>query len=275
MPRIWGGSRLKEAFGWEGDEFLGEAWLAYDENQIARGALQGRPLKEAVQAFGRRLLGDWVLRRYGLELPLLVKYLDAGTWLSVQVHPNDAFAHQVEAATGFHGKNEAWVILDAEPGAKIVYGVRQEVSPEAFEKAAREGKVERYLNYVPVTPGDVIYIPAGTIHAMGPGILAYEVQQRSDLTYRIYDYGRGRPLHLEKALKVAQLKPTPVQKGRVDRDVFLRTPFFTLSKAESKACAPRDRFSILTRTDTLEPSVLLPPGTCFGPLPGQWIAASL
>ena len=255
-PRVWGGKRLKERFGYEGEEPLGEAWMVYDENEVKTPPYAGRRLKEVLPELGEEFLGKRAAEKYGLELPLLVKLLDTGDWLSVQVHPDDEYAHRYEAESGFHGKSEAWVVLDAEPGAKIVYGVRRPVSREEFRRAAEAGELEDYLNFVPVEPGDVIYVPAGTIHALGPGLFLLEVQQRSDLTYRIYDYGRGRELHLEKALAVAKLEPTPLVKTRVAPGEFLKTPYFAVSLVEGEVAAPKESFLALVSPEATQGAVL-------------------
>lgn len=274
-PRVWGGTRLARRFGYAGLEPVGEAWMVYDENEIQDGPFAGQSLKAALCELGPAFLGGKAVKKYGLELPLLVKLLDTAEWLSVQVHPDDAYAHSVEAHTGFHGKNEAWVILDAEPGARIVYGVKRPVSRAELKAAAEDGSVLELLNFVPVAPGDVIFVPAGTIHALGPGIFLYEVQQRSDLTYRLFDYGRGRELHLEKSLDVARLEPTPVRKTRLGPGAFLTTPFFTLSLLEGEARAPKESFLTLVHPERAEPGMVLAAGG-EAPLPeGPWLAASL
>ncbi len=275
VPRVWGGRRLAERFGARGSEPIGEAWMVYDENEVLEGPFAGRRLREALPELGAGFLGKRAVERYGLELPLLVKLLDTAAWLSVQVHPDDAYAHRVEADTGFHGKNEAWVVLDADPGAQIVYGVKRPVTREELAAAARDGSILELLNFVPVAPGDAIFVPAGTIHALGPGLLVYEVQQRSDLTYRLYDYGRGRRLHLEKALDVARLAPTPVPKRRLQPGEFLSTSFFTLSLLESEARAPDGSFLTLVHPERPEPGMVLAAGEATALPGGPWLAASL
>ncbi|GGN03327.1 mannose-6-phosphate isomerase [Thermus composti] len=160
------------------------------------------------------------------EEPLLVKLLDPMDWLSVQVHPPHAYALKVE---GKPGKYEAWYVLS--PG-EIVYGFRRPVSKEEVRERAQAGTLDEVLNRVRVAPGQVVYLPAGTVHALGPGVRVYEVQTPSDLTYRLYDYGRPRELHLEKALEVAILKPTPIPpvapKPVPGGERLLETPYFRL-----------------------------------------------
>ncbi len=185
-------------------------------------------LKAVLPKLGREFLGSAPFERYGFELPLLVKLLDTAEWLSVQVHPDDAYAHSVEPDSGFHGKTEAWYLLEGE--GEIVYGLGREVDRQTLRQKALDGSIGEILNRVPVCPGDVIYVPAKTIHAIGPGLLLYEVQQRSDLTYRLYDYGRGRELQLEKGLETATLKPSPMPRPAPDGEVLLASEHFVLSR---------------------------------------------
>ncbi|MCX7784428.1 MAG: class I mannose-6-phosphate isomerase [Meiothermus sp.] len=207
MHRVWGGTRLAERLGSHSKEPIGELWLAYDQNRIRSGLLAGRTLAEVLPELGADFIGKAACSKYGLELPLLIKFLDTAEWLSVQVHPDDAYAHTVEAASGFHGKTEAWYILEGE--GEIVYGLREPMERENLARVAQDGTLWDGLQREWVVSEQVIPVPAGTIHALGPGLLLYEVQQRSDLTYRLYDYGRPRELHLEKGLDVAKRTPTP------------------------------------------------------------------
>jgi len=215
---IWGGTRLA---AWldlpePRPERIGETWQVYDTNAILHGPLAGSTLAEATQQYGAALVGTRSVEQYGADFPLLAKFIDAGEPLSIQVHPDDGYAHEHEAETGFHGKTEAWYILEAEPGAGVVYGLERPASRAAFSSAVEAGTVEPLLHRMPVTAGDVVFVPAGTIHAIDAGIMLYEIQQKSDLTYRVYDYGRrdaetGQPreLHLAKALDVGKLAPAP------------------------------------------------------------------
>lgn len=162
---------------------------------------------------------------------LLVKYLFTSERLSIQVHPGDAAAH---AAGHAHGKDEAWLILAAEPGAAIALGPRQPVTPEALRAAALDGSIETLLHWRSVTAGDVIYAPAGTIHAIGAGLTLIEVQQNIDLTYRLYDYGRPRALHLEAGIAVATCtpfidQPAPAQK-EAGRNILIKGPQFVIER---------------------------------------------
>jgi mannose-6-phosphate isomerase len=146
----------------------------------------------------------WFEDPHAGDLDLLVKYLFTSERLSIQVHPDDAAAR---AAGQQRGKDEAWLILEADPGATIGLGLREPVSPEALRAAALDGSIEDLIDWRPVRAGEMIYSPAGTIHAIGPGLKLIEVQQNVDLTYRLYDYGRPRELHLEQAIAVAEAGP--------------------------------------------------------------------
>ena len=165
------------------------------------------------------------------EMPdLLVKYLFTSEKLSVQVHPSDA-----DAMAGEQGKDECWLVLDAEPGARLAIGFDRRLSREEIEEAALDGSIEQLLTWHEVSPGDVYYLPAGTVHAIGPGIALVEVQQNSDTTFRLYDYGRPRDLHLERALAVAETSPYPARyKSTVETSStnLIDGPKFRLDRVE-------------------------------------------
>jgi mannose-6-phosphate isomerase len=213
--RLWGGSRLQSFVpGFDkvqSKEPLGEAWLVYAENKISNGSLAGQTLQQVASTYGVELLGTKSMARYGVKVPLLAKFLDPLQWLSIQVHPDDAYALSKEAHTGYLGKTEAWYVLDAKPDSQIIWGFKQNVTEGQVREAVAEGRLEHLLNYVSVQKGDVIYNPAGTIHALGPDVFIFEIQQSSDLTYRLYDFnrkdanGKLRELHIDKALEVSSL----------------------------------------------------------------------
>lgn len=201
----WGGYMLRDAFMKEApDEITGESLevsaLSGMESVVRNGAHAGKTLSRMIELWGEELTG-----KYEGEFPLLLKILDACNNLSVQVHPNDEYAL---AHDGMLGKSEAWVVLYAEPGAKLVYGLN--TKGEDLRKIVEEGRLEDALNWVNVRPGDVLYTPAGMVHALCSGVVAYEIQQSSNATYRFYDWGRvgkdGQPrqLHTEKALDVSR-----------------------------------------------------------------------
>jgi len=229
--RLWGGDRLPEFLALPatepGAEPVGEGWLVYAENEVLNGRFAGRSLQAVAAALGVRLLGTASVARYGDKVPLLAKFIDAADRLSVQVHPDDAYALTHEAATGHLGKSEAWYVLEAAPGAHVLWGFREDVDAERLRAAVLDGSLPALMNRVPVAPGTVIYNPAGTVHAIGEGILLFEIQQSSDLTYRLFDYqrrdraGRQRALQLDRALQVASLAggdrarcaPSPLAEG--------------------------------------------------------------
>ncbi len=221
--RVWGGQRLAPflSLPHPHPERIAESWQVFDTNRILNGPLAGRSLAEAARQSAERLLGTLSPPRYGADFPLLAKFIDARQDLSIQVHPDDAYAHRIEAHTGFHGKNEAWYILEAEPGAHLFYHLARPVTRDQFEAAVRSDTLLPLLHRRPVAPGDVIFVPAGTLHTINAGLLLFEIQQKSDLTYRVYDYGRPRPLHLEKALDVIAFDrppPAPIRPLHLTRD---------------------------------------------------------
>jgi mannose-6-phosphate isomerase len=197
------------------DGIVAESWeIAAHPNgscTVNAGPLKGSTLPEVQALLGAALLGDY--NQPAIEqgsFPLLVKLLDANRWLSVQVHPDDRYglAHEGEP-----GKTELWVVLHAEPGAELIYGFAPGMTHDRYAAVAGTEACVDKLQRLPVQTGDVFFVPAGTIHALGPGILVAEIQQNSDTTYRIWDWGRSRPLHLDKALDVlnfAQAEPAPV-----------------------------------------------------------------
>lgn len=210
---LWGGNRLREEFGKVSDaDKIAESWeLAChkDGSSILKsGADAGQNLQEYLDQHGTAFLGT---NCAGCEtVPVLIKLIDAKQDLSIQVHPDDAYAM---AAEGEPGKTEMWYIVDCTPGAALYYGVKQKVSKEEFAQRIENQTLTEILNRVEVKPGELYFIPSGTLHAIGAGILLAEIQQNSNTTYRVYDYGRRgadgklRPLHVEKALDVTNLCP--------------------------------------------------------------------
>ncbi|MFB9994668.1 type I phosphomannose isomerase catalytic subunit [Deinococcus oregonensis] len=202
--RVWGGSRLAQLVqdGGEDTPPIGEAWAVYEGNRIQTGSFAGQSLGELAARFPTEILGTHAT---GSRFPLLIKLLDCADWLSVQVHPNDQQAAQLEGA-GELGKTEAWHILEADAGAELISGIREGTSADDLKAAILRGEVMEYAERWPVQAGDTVMVPAGTLHALGPGLLLYEVQQTSDTTYRVYDWDRpasaGRALHLEKSAAV-------------------------------------------------------------------------
>lgn len=220
---LWGGRRLNDEFEKRIDMTpLAETWECSTHpdgpSYAVGGAYDGMELAQIIREnpeyLGIRHTGE-------AELPILIKLIDAKQDLSVQVHPTDEYARDNE--NGQRGKTEMWYVLDAAKGAKLVYGLNATRTKEEIRRAVEKGTLSRYLQYVSVQKGDLFFIEAGTIHAIGTGVLIAEIQQNSNLTYRLYDYdrvgkdGRKRPLHIDKALQVANLKSsaTPKQPLRV------------------------------------------------------------
>lgn len=179
---------------------IGEIWFAFDENQTSAGA----SLTDLIGVHGRALLGRSCVSAH---FPVLVKFLFTSARLSIQVHPDDARALAWENARC--GKAEMWHVLRAKPGAKIALGFRETITRARLREAALSGEIEDLVRWFPVQAGDTFLTPAGTVHAIGAGLVLCEIQQNSDITYRLYDWGRGRELHLERAVEAAQLDPYP------------------------------------------------------------------
>jgi len=228
---VWGGSRLRP-----GHVPTAEAWVIYEGDRIASGTLAGQTLAEAAAAYGAALLGRRAVQRTGTRFPLLIKLLDCAQWLSLQVHPNDEQAARLEGPGQF-GKTEAWYFIEAEPGAEILCGLRPGMTKANLEEAIRRGTILDWTQRLTIHAGDAILLKPGMIHALGPGLLVYEVQQTSDITYRVFDWNRpatqGRKLHLEQALAVtdvnaaAQIIPQPPFAGGDQREL-VACPYFTL-----------------------------------------------
>lgn len=199
--RVWGGRRLNP----QADRPIGEAWVIFEGCQVSGGAWDGMSLAEVGQQDGVGLLGPDVVAQTGNRFPLLVKLLHSTDWLSVQVHPDDEQAAQLEGPGQF-GKTEAWHIIEADDDAQVVYGLRGNWSRADLERMIQLGRFEQALNFRRVASGDTLFTPAGCVHAIGPGLFIYEVQQTSDITYRLFDWNRpasaGRELHLAKGLSV-------------------------------------------------------------------------
>jgi mannose-6-phosphate isomerase len=160
------------------------------------------------------------------NLPLLIKFLFTTEKLSVQVHPDDAYARRHHDSLG---KTEMWTVLAAEPGAQIAAGFREPITPSQLREASLSGEIESLLQWFDAAPGDTFFIPAGTVHAIGAGLTLCEIQQHSDVTYRLYDYGRPRDLHLDQAVAVSRLGPHPARQ-QPQGDVLVSSPYFTTSK---------------------------------------------
>ncbi len=217
---IWGGQNLARYAGktLPPGARVGESWETEIGNEAINPPYQGRRLSDLVNTLGEALLGSQTLTIFGPRFPLLAKFIDAQENLSVQVHPGDEYAHEHE--NGKLGKTEAWYILHADPGATLIHGLRRPATREEVQQAIASVTLESLVHEEPVQAGDVVFVPAGTVHAIGAGIVLYELQEYSDVTYRLYDYGRltaeGKPreLHIDRALDVMHYEPTPTHKVR-------------------------------------------------------------
>jgi mannose-6-phosphate isomerase len=210
--------------------------VVYEHNKVLAGPFAGRSLSELAAEFGLDLLGSLPFSRTGGRFPLLIKLLDCADWLSLQVHPDDQQAAEMEGAGQF-GKTEAWHVLEAEPQARLIAGLKAGLSAGQLDDAIRGGTILEHARTLEVQAGDTIFMPPGTIHALGPGLLIYEVQETSDLTYRVWDWGRPqtekRRLHIEKSLAVARpdasaavIPPPDVADG--SQTSLVQCPYFTL-----------------------------------------------
>lgn len=217
---IWGGTKLREKYNKASDaERLAESWELSCHRDgpsvIANGPARGMTLEQYIREEGRELLGSKA--RSFENFPIMIKLIDARDNLSVQVHPDNEYALKNE---GEYGKTEMWYIIDAEPGAELLYGVERKITARELSDSLQNGTITDLCHHAPVKKGDVFFIPAGTIHAIGKGILLAEVQQNSNTTYRLYDYGRlgndGRPrqLHVKQGSEVCSLEPLPLKDKR-------------------------------------------------------------
>lgn len=213
--KIWGGSKLKDQLHkTDAPDKCGESWeisaVQNDVSIVDNGYLKGNSLQELIEIYMGDLVGDSIYKKYGIEFPLLIKFIDASDDLSIQVHPDDALAKKRHNA---FGKTEAWYIMDADAGTKLIDGFKKEISHEEFMARVNEENLEPVLNAVPINSGEVYFIPAGRVHAIMKGTLLAEIQQTSDITYRIYDWGRkdaqgrGRELHTQLAVDAIDFSP--------------------------------------------------------------------
>lgn len=231
-PRPWGALDLSPIYpNHRFSEKIGEAWLTGEHCKVSNGPLTGKSLAELTLQYGAELTGDAV--RDSRRFPLLVKFLFPEDKLSVQVHPDDAAAQRAGEPSG---KTECWYVAQAKPGAQIGLGLKPGATREQFEKAIAENRAEELLNWIKVYAGEMIYVAAGTVHTLGPGSIIVETQQQSDTTYRLYDYGRPRELHLKEGLAVVKEKtasgkvvrpaPSSMNGGKNTRSPLISAPYF-------------------------------------------------
>lgn len=245
-PVVWGGQRLCPYKGLpDSSEPIGESWevsaVPSSPSIIANGIYAGRDLISVIRENPEDILGQAVSERYHGQLPLLVKFIDAKKDLSIQVHPNDEMAQREH---GKMGKSEMWYIIDAKPGSYLYAGFKQELTPEAYKQHVADGTITDVLARHEVKTGDVFYLPAGRVHAIGSGILLAEVQQSSDVTYRIFDYnrpgmdGKPRELHTELAAQAldyhVESEYRTIYPENVNRaNLIVNSPFFSVRVMET------------------------------------------
>ncbi len=250
--RVWGSNRLASLLNKElpQNKSIGESWeiSAHQEgvSVVSNGIFCGVSLQELIKNHGEHILGSRH-EEYLEKFPLLIKFIDANDRLSVQVHPDNEYALANE---GELGKTEAWYIIDAKPNAKLIYGLKQGITPAVFNQLISEGRIMETLNEIEVKAGDFFYIPAGTIHAIGEGIIVAEIQQNSDTTYRVYDWdrmgldGNPRELHIPKALDVidfsinetlTSLTSTSQLGEHYHLINYISSPFFSIEFIEIKS----------------------------------------
>jgi mannose-6-phosphate isomerase len=239
-PRPWGTHDLSPIYpNHKFTEKIGEAWLTGDDCKVANGPLTGQKLSQVSQTYQRQLVGD--AARDAQRFPLLMKFLFPHEKLSVQVHPDDAQALKVGEPWG---KTECWYVAHAKPGAQIALGLKPGATVAQFEQSIQENRAEELLNWLNVFTGDMIYVSGGTVHTLGPGSVIIETQQQSDTTYRLYDYGRPRELHLKHGLaavkekvasgKVIRPAPQQAQGGKNRRGELVAAPYFVVDIFELK-----------------------------------------
>lgn len=228
VGRVWGWNDLRPWYDKVANgEPIGEVWLTGDDCLVATGPHCGKRLAEIFKEEPEAMLGEDVASS---DSPLLIKVIFAREKLSVQVHPDDRLAQKYGQP---RGKTECWYALAAEDGARVAVGVKAGVSLETVKAGIDNGTLEESLNMLPVHGGDLIFVDAGTVHAIWPGSVLLETQQNSDITYRMYDYGRGRELHIERSLEATRLSTGA---GKVparvldDRTVLVESPYFTVEK---------------------------------------------
>jgi|SRR5579872_2241152 len=237
-PRPWGTTDLAPIYpNHHFDQKIGESWLTGDNGKVANGAYKARTLAELSEELGPALVGDAPTDQY--RFPLLLKFLFPAEKLSVQVHPDDAAARTVGEP---NGKTECWYVAHAKPGAQIGLGLKPGVTREQFAQSIKENRAEELLNWINVFQGEMIYVAGGTVHTLGPGSVIVETQQQSDTTYRLYDYGRPRELHLERGIAAIKektpagkvIRPAPKEEGRNRRSPLIAAPYFVVDMFEMK-----------------------------------------
>lgn len=260
---LWGGSKLKDIYKKNSPyDVTAESWEIAShkngESTVCGGEDDGKTIKELISAYKEKLLGDKIYNGDDTVFPLLIKLIDAKDNLSVQVHPNDEYAAEFE--NGERGKTEMWYVMEADVGAKLIYGFKHDISKEDFEASIKNNTLLEHVNYVECKKGDCFFIPSGMLHAIGKGLLIAEIQQNSDTTYRVYDYdrrdanGNARELHIGKAVEVTTLKSSAGNEYAKEKDgVLVKCDYFTTEKitlnGEFTYMVNKDRFETLVVCD--------------------------
>jgi mannose-6-phosphate isomerase len=255
-PRPWGTPDLSPIYpNHRFEEKIGESWLTGDDGKVANGPLRGKSLAQLSTQYGRDLIGE--AAPDSSRFPLLTKFLFPHEKLSVQVHPDDEAARRAGQPCG---KTECWYVAHAKAGAQVALGLKPGVTRSQLEQAIQQQRAEELLNWINIFPGEMIYVAGGTVHTLGPGSIMVETQQQSDTTYRLYDYGRARELHLKEGLaavkehvasgKVIRPAPTTVNGTSNRRSPLVASPFFVVERYELKE--PQD---FRTRGESAKSSV--------------------
>ncbi|WP_437372457.1 type I phosphomannose isomerase catalytic subunit [Maribacter litoralis] len=260
--RLWGGTKLKEVFGKPIEsDITGESWelstVPGDISVVANGSLEGKSLQELIDSNAEELLGKSVVERFGKEFPILIKFIDAKQDLSIQLHPNDALAK--ERHNSF-GKTEMWYIMDADPKAELIVGFNKDVTKEEYAESVANDTLLDLLNYEQVKEGDTFFINTGKIHAIGAGVMLAEIQQTSDVTYRVFDFNRKdkegnlRELHTDMALDAVDYEKKDdfiVSYDKTKNEVntmvdcpYFKTNYIELTENLDLDTAQRDSFTI-------------------------------
>lgn len=263
--KIWGGTKIKDVLNLDfGDRpNCGEAWVlsGVEENEtvVAEGFLEGNELNELVEVYMDDLVGEKVYEKHKTEFPILVKFIDASDWLSIQVHPDDELAHKRGLG---NGKTEMWYIINSDENSELIAGFSRQVNQKIYLDHLQNKTLKEILNFEKAQPGDIFYMPAGRVHALGPGILLAEIQQTSDTTYRIYDWdrtddqGNHRELHTEQALEAidynaydnyrTEYPKTKNQTADAVQEKYFTTNVIHLDKPLLKSYAELESFVIYT-----------------------------
>lgn len=271
--KIWGGEKMRSVMGMDFDPLpnCGEAWMLSgvegSQSTVSNGFLEGNALNEILEVYMYDLVGEEVYDKYGNEFPVLIKLIDANDWLSIQVHPDDDLARRRKIG---RGKTEMWYVISADEASQLISGFNKPVSQGEFIQMLKSKRLPELLNYEQVETGDVFFIPAGRIHALGPGILLAEIQETSDTTYRIYDWdrkdseGKGRELHLEESLDAIDFSVKDKYKTeyprKSDKSVTLEScEHFTTNLMHLESYALEKDYSVLDSFIAL----LCVEGNCF------------